>query len=78
MTAMTELGYTTYGHGDPDTALVTMLEIDPQHDYLVRRQRVTFRVATGELCDHDIDFMSAGLCLTVLEMLGRLPAEVAS
>lgn len=68
---MIELGYVTYGKGDNETAIVTMLEIDPEHAYLVRRQRVTFRVATGALEGHDIDFLSAGLCHTVLEMLGE-------
>lgn len=71
MSTMTELGYVTYGEGDSETAIVTVLEVDPETRYLVRRRQVTFGVATGALENDTIDFMSAGLCRTVLEMLAE-------
>lgn len=68
---MTESGYVTYGSADHETAIATVLEVDAKHPFLVRRTQVTFRTATGELCDHEIDWLSAGLCREVLAMLNR-------
>lgn len=73
--AMTELGYVTYGNADTETAIATVLELDPEHAFLVRRTRVTFRTATGELRDRDVDFLGAALCHAVLDLLGQAVAS---